>query len=205
MQFFELKTKLRGFLVFSIRDIEKIDSAFHSQRLSEWREKGYIRKITKEYYTFSDLEANEAVLFLIANKIYSPSYISLEMAFSHHNLIPEAVYGITSVTSQKTNRFKTDFGEFIYRHIKPELMFGYKLVEYKNHNFKIAEIEKAVIDYFYLNPHFKNENDFVEMRFNGEEFMQKANLEKLNNYIAAFNNKLLEKRVKKFLNYINCA
>ncbi|MEA2065469.1 MAG: hypothetical protein U9O66_04230 [Patescibacteria group bacterium] len=205
MQFFELKTRLSNFLVFSTKDIEKIDSEFHSQRLSEWQAKGYIKKITKEYYIFSDLEINESVLFLIANKIYSPSYISFEMAFSYYNLIPEAVYGVTSAASNKTNNFKTDFGEFIYRHIKSELMFGYKLIKYKDQSFKIAEIEKALLDYFYLNTRLKTENDFIEMRFNGEEFKVLANIDKLNKYLKVFNNNALEKRVKKFLKYINYA
>lgn len=205
MQFFELKTRLSNFLVFSTKDIEKIDPAFHSQRLSEWQEKKYIRKIKGRHYLFSDLEINEPVLFLIANKIYSPSYISLEMAFSYYSLIPEAVYGITSVTSNKTNNFETDFGKFIYRHIKSELMFGYKLIKYENHNFRIAEIEKAILDYFYLNSHLKTENDFTEMRFNGEEFRMLADRNKLNRYLDVFDNKSLGKRVKRFLNYIDHA
>jgi len=205
MQFLELKKQLKDFLIFSTTDIEKIDANFHSQRLSEWRAKGYIKKITKDYYVFSDLEINESVLFLIANKIYTPSYISLEMAFSYYNLIPEAVYGITSVTSLKTNRFKNNFGEFIYKSIKPRLMFGYNLLEFKNHNIRIAEIEKAVIDYFYFNPSVKTENDFIEMRFKEEEFKTKANKEKLDRYLRAFDNKSLEKRVQKFLKFINYA
>jgi len=205
MQFFELKAQLGGFLVFSTKDIKKIDSTFYSQRLSEWQAKGYIKKITKEHYIFSDLEINESVLFLIANKIYSPSYISLEMAFSYYNLIPEAVYSITSVTSQKTNHFKTDFGGFGYRHLKPSLMFGYKMIQYKNQCFLIAEVEKAVLDYFYLNSHLKTENDFAELRFKSDEFKSLANIEKLNKYLQAFENKALEKRIKKFLKYINYA
>jgi predicted transcriptional regulator of viral defense system len=205
MQYFELKIKLKDFIVFSVHDIEKVDFEFHSQRLSEWQTKGYVKKITKEHYIFSDLEINESVLFIIANRIYAPSYISLEMAFSYYNLIPEAVYGITSATSQKTNNFKTDFGAFSFRRIKPNLMFGYKLIEYKNQSFRIAEIEKAVLDYFYLNAKLKTESDFAEMRFNGEEFKILANGEKLNEYLKAFENKALEKRVKKFLKYINYA
>jgi len=205
MNFVEFKKKLGSFAVFSLKDIRKIEANFDLRRLNEWQKKGYLKIIRREYYIFSDLEINEQVLFLIANKIYSPSYISLEMVFSYYNLIPEAVYGITSVTSNKTNNFKTDFGEFIYRRIKPELMFGYKLVEYKNHNFRIAEIEKAVLDYFYLNPHLKTENDFIEMRFNSEEFKISADRSKLNRYLKAFDNKSLEKRVKRFLKYINYA
>ena len=161
--------------------------------------------IRSGYYIFSDLEINESALFLMANKIYSPSYISLEMAFSHYNVIPESVYGITSVTSEKTNDFESVVGKFIYKHIRPALMFGYKLVEYKGHNFKIAEIEKAVLDYFYFNPHLKTENDFSEMRFNGEEFKGRADKARLMRYLKEFGNKSMEKRVNKFLEHIQYA
>lgn len=205
MQFLELKDSLKDFIVFSTKDIEKVDNSFHTQRLSEWQRKGYIKKITKEYYTFADLDLNEQGLFFIANKIYSPSYISLEMAFSLYNLIPEAVYGITSVTSQKTHTFKTDFGEFIYRHMKPELIFGHKLVEYKNQNYKIAEIEKSVLDYFYLNSHLRTEDDFSELRFNAEEFKERANRENFYRYLEEFKNKNLKTRIKGFLKYIQYA
>ncbi len=205
MRYLELKIQLEGFLIFSTRDIKKIDSGFYNQRLSEWQEKGYVRKVTKDYYIFSNLELNESVLFLIANKIYSPSYVSLEMALSYYNLIPESVYGITSVTSQKPKVFKNFLGEFIYRHVKPELMFGYKLVGYKNHNYKIAEIEKALLDYFYLNSHLNNEKDFFELRFNKDEFTSIADEDKLANYLEVFSNKSLDRRMKKFLKYIRNA
>jgi len=101
MQFLELKKNLKDFMIFSKRDIEKMDQSFHNQRLSEWQKKGYIKMIRRGYYIFSDLEINESILFLIANKIYSPSYVSLEMAFSYYNLIPESVYSVTSVTTEK--------------------------------------------------------------------------------------------------------
>lgn len=205
MNFLEFKKRLNGYIIFNIRDIRKIEANFDLRRLNEWQKKYYIKMIRREYYIFSDLEINESVLFLIANKIYSPSYISFEMAFSYYNLIPEAVYGITSATSQKTNNFKTDFGEFNYRHLKPKLMFGYKLIKFKNQGFRIAEIEKAVLDYFYLNTHLKTENDFIEMRFKSEEFKVLASIDKLNKYLEVFENKALEKRVKRFLKYINYA
>lgn len=203
MRFLEFKEKLNKFIVFSLNDIRKIKADFDLRRLNEWQQKGYIKMIRRGYYIFSDLRINELTLFLIANKIYSPSYISLEMAFAYYNLIPESVYGITSVTSQKTDNFKTPLGEFIYRHIKPGLMFGYRLVEFEDYNFKIAEIEKAVLDYFYLNPHIKSQADFFELRFNADEFKTIANQEKMMSYLAGFNNKSLEKRINKFIKYLN--
>lgn len=205
MQFFDLKSKLNGFLVFSIKDIEKVDSLFHKQRLSEWQERGYIKKVRQGFYIFSDLRINEQVLFLVANNIYSPSYISLEMAFSLYNLIPEGVYAITSVTSQKTNKFNTEIGNFSYKHIKPELMFGYELREYGNHRYLVAEIEKAILDYLYLNPDIKDAKDFDGLRFNVPEFKMRADMGKFRKYLEAFHSNALSARANKFIAYIEHA
>lgn len=205
MQYIKLKEKLKDFLIFSTNDILKVDPDFHRQRLSEWQKKGYIKKIAKEYYLFSDTEINEAVLFIIANTIYPHSYISLEMALSYYHLIPESVYSITSVTSQITRSYATAAGNFTYRKIKPDLMFGYRLVGYKNHNFKIAEIEKAILDYFYINPGLASENEFAELRFNRESFQGQVNMKKMMDYLAQFNNKALEKRVNQFIKFITHA
>jgi len=205
MQFIEFKEKLKDFAVFSLNDIRKLEADFDLRRLNEWAGKKYIKKIRRGYYLFSDLSINEPVLFLIANTIYRPSYISLEMAFSLYNLIPEAVYGITSVTSQKTNIFKTDVGSFAYRHLKPELIFGYELREYNGYSYMVAEIEKAVLDYLYLNSHLKDINDFKGLRFNAFEFKKKADINKFNKYLKAFNNRALSVRANQFLAYIKYA
>lgn len=203
MNILEFKEKLKDFVAVNLNDIRKIDAGFDLRRLNEWQEKGYIKMIRRGYYAFSNLTINESVLFLLANKIYTPSYVSLEMALSHFNLIPEAVYGITSVSSRKTNHFKTDFGEFIYRHIKPQLMFGYQLISYDGQNFKIAEPEKAILDYFYLNADLNAAEDFDGLRFNGNEFREQTDKDKLQSYLITFGNKRLEKRFNKFLKYIN--
>lgn len=203
MQYIEIRDNLKDFVVFSVSDILKIDQFFHKQRLSEWQRKGYIKKIAKGYYISADLEINESVLFIIANTIYQPSYISFEMALSYYGLIPESVYAITSVTSRRIYTLRSSLAQFNYRKIKPELMFGYQLVSYQNHNFKIAEVEKAILDYFYANSRIKTEGEFSELRINKETFQEKVNMEKFKQYLNQFNNKTLEKRVNQFIKYIN--
>ena len=203
MNILAFKEKFKDFVAFNLSDIRKIDAAFDLRRLNEWQAKGYIKMLRRGHYVFSGLEINDPVLFLLANKIYAPSYVSLEMALAYYNLIPEAVYGITSVASRKTNYFKTDFGEFIYRHIKPQLMFGYKLIGYQGKIFKLAEPEKAVLDFFYLNTHIEAEEDFEGLRFNSEEFVENSDKDKIKNYLSAFENKKLAQRVNKFLSYIH--
>ncbi len=203
MNILAFKEKFKDFVAFNLSDIRKIDAAFDLRRLNEWQAKGYIKMLRRGHYVFSGLEINDPVLFLLANKIYAPSYVSLEMALAYYNLIPEAVYGITSVASRKTNYFKTDFGEFLYRHIKPQLMFGYKLIGYQGKIFKLAEPEKAVLDFFYLNTHIEAKEDFEGLRFNSEEFVENSDKNKFKDYLSAFENKKLAQRVNTFLRYIH--
>ena len=205
MQYVELKKALKDFTVFSLIDIKRVDSNFCRRRLNEWQDKGYIKKIVKGHYIFSDLEINENALFEIANKIYSPSYISLETALSYYHLIPESVYGITSASTRKTYKFKTQIAEFSYRAIKPNLFFGYNLISYNNKYFKIASIEKTILDYFYLNPEIKNKNDFASLRLNSELFLKQINEEKLRKFLDKFNKKALIKRTNSFLKFLKNA
>lgn len=84
----------------------------------------------------------------IANQLVFPSYISLEYALSYHNLIPERVYQVTSITSKKTTEFENAFGVFTYHNLKPGLFFGYRGTEDENGlQVLIAEKEKALLDY----------------------------------------------------------
>jgi len=205
MKYIELNKFLKDFTIFSLNDIKKIDKNFHRRRLNEWQNKGYIKKVIKGYYIFSDLTLNENVLFEIANRIYNPSYISLEMAFSYYHLIPESVYGITSVSTRRTYRFKTPIGEFIYRKVKPNLFFGYNLVNYKDKRFKIASIEKAILDYFYINPNIKTEADFVSLRMNKDLFLKQINEKKLHKLLKEFVKKTLTRRVVSFLEFMKNA
>lgn len=205
MQYINLKEKLKQYLIFSLRDIEKIDPSFYRSRLNDWQAKGYIKKIRRGYYIFTDQNIDEAILFGISNIIYAPSYVSFELALSYYGLIPESVYGITCASPNKTNRFKTELGEFMYHKIRPELMFGYRLERKNGVSFKIAEIEKAILDFFYLHTDCVAEEDFAGLRFNGEELMRQADQEKLLEYLDRFDNKRLEKRVKEFLIYLGYA
>jgi len=66
MKYLDFKEALKDFTVFSFDEIKKIDSRFHRRRLNDWQEKGYIKKIIKGYYIFSDLKINEHILFEIA-------------------------------------------------------------------------------------------------------------------------------------------
>lgn len=205
MKFIDFKEKLKFFPVFSLIEIKKIDTNFHRRRLNEWQEKGYIKKLIRGYYIFSDLEINENVLFEIANRIYPPSYISFEIALSYYSLIPESIYRITSASTRKTINFSTPIVEFSYKTIKPTLFFGYNLVEYNKKIFKIACPEKALLDYFYLNPQIRSNDDFESLRINSELFAEQVNKNKFLFLANKFDQKRLIKTVNLFMEFMKHA
>ncbi len=202
MQYNIFRSSLKDFTIFSLNDIKQVDPRFHRRRLNEWQIKGYIKKVIKGYYIFSDLEFNENILFEIANKIYSPSYVSFEMALSYYDLIPESVYGITSASTRRTYNFKTSIAEFNYRTIKPQLHFGYEIIRYNDKPFKIASIEKAILDFFYINTHLKIYSDFESLRFDKDIFLQKIKKRKLSAFCRKFFQKTLTYRINSFMEFM---
>jgi len=206
MKFLDLKEALKGYTLFSVQEIKKIDPAFHRRRLSEWQEKGYIKKIIRGYYLFSDVELNEPVLFEIANRIHQPSYISLEMALSYYHLIPESVYGITSITSRKPYQYSTSLGEFRYRYLKPALFFGYELINYQpRKTFKIAYPEKVFLDFFYLNPQIKSPEDFESLRINSTQFWEQIDEHRMGQFVERIAQKRLIHTMHTFMEYMKHA
>ena len=206
MQYLKFRELFKDFTVFSSVDIGSADPCFHRRRLNDWQEKGYLKKIINGYYIFSDLPLDENTLFETANRIYSPSYISLEMAFSYYGLIPESVYGITSATTRATRTFQTPVGTFLYRSLNPRLFFGYNIVNYGGQkHFNLASSEKAVLDFFYFNPSLTTMEDFTSLRFNKDVFFQKVKEDVFFDYLDRFSQKSLSKRIKVFWRGINDA
>ena len=86
----------------------------------------------------------------IAAELIHPSYISLEKALEMHNLIPEAVFTFTCVTTKRPARYETPAGVFDYRYIRRDLFWGYEPYTQQNQTAFVAVPEKALLDYFYF-------------------------------------------------------
>lgn len=87
-------------------------------------------------------------LFLVANHLYGPSYISMESALSHWGFIPEKVYETSSVTINPSKVYRTSIGRFTYKHLEPPYYsFGIKQVPLmKKQTVLMASAEKALCD-----------------------------------------------------------
>lgn len=187
---------LKPFEVFKLSDVLKIYPHFDSKRLTEWQEKGYITKLIKGCYIFNSTKMDQWILFLIANKLSHPSYVSLESALSWYGLIPEQTFTVTSVTTQKTNAFKTEKGHFSYKSIKENLFFGYQALHKEHHQpVLLADAEKALLDLLYFKHTLKNKESIEALRLNTFE-LKKLDAIKLNTYLELFNSHALNIRFK---------
>ncbi len=179
--------------IFSKNDIVLAGGKIYDYQLTLWVKKGYLLKIKNAIYIFKrDYEKIKGEE--IAATLYQPSYLSLESALSAYGFIPEIVYSYVSVTG-KTNRiFDNKFGHFIYRHLKTELFWGYREVRTDTGRYLIAEPEKAVLDYLYLNlSKINSESDFENLRFNEDRLHETLNREKFLQYLQAFEIKKLKR------------
>lgn len=194
MRYLDLRQKLSDQLVFTVSDIKKFDPQFYYSRLTEWQEKGYIKKVCKSFYIFADAELDEVALFAISNQIYSPSYISLESALNYYNLIPEGVFAITAVTTKQPYEISTDIVHFDYRKIRQDLFFGYKVVGEGDRKFKIASPEKTLLDTLYLNSDLSSREAIESLRLNKSVVRELVDQEKFERFERIYQNQSLQKR-----------
>ncbi|MBN1669970.1 MAG: hypothetical protein JXR37_02990 [Kiritimatiellae bacterium] len=202
MRFVQFRRVMARFPVFSLSDIRMVQRDFDRRRLSEWQEKGYIEKIVNRYYRFADIPVDDAFLFRVANKIYSPSYISFESVLSEANLIPETVHQVTSAATRKTVSYSTRIGVFSYRTLNPRLYFGYDVGQ---EGLRVATLEKAILDYLYLHPELKDREDIEALRVDPSELKSRLDLERFEAFLARFDKKALVKRATGFLKWVHYA
>lgn len=146
----EKKLKSLGLTVFTpteFKDVFGVSISTAQSFIKRNLKSGLFLKLRNNFY---QLEDSNSSLFLIANKLYGPSYISLEKALSHHDVIPETVYAITSVTTKPTREFATPRGTFVYQRIKQGAFTGYGPLKFEGNIVFFAEPEKALADYLYF-------------------------------------------------------
>ena len=120
-------------------------------QLSRWVASKKLTQIRRGWYLISKpYRFHEIPPEVIANRVVSPSYISLESALSYHGLIPEETPNPTSVTTARAENFQAMGRLFIYHHIKPDYFRGFSRSQYGEYELFIATPEKALWDKLYL-------------------------------------------------------
>ena len=201
MNYLDFRQQMFDLACFNINQVYMWQPNFDRNNLTRWIKKGLLVRLKQEYFAFPEYKSKADYALYFANRIYRPSYISLHTALSFYGIIPEAVVQITSVTSLKTASFANDFGEYSYKSIKENLMFGYELKPMADgRTLQLASPEKALLDLLYLYPFYDNEQELEELRLDEDFLHDDLNKELFNTYCAQFNSKALEQRVKLLFN-----
>ena len=186
MKLFEIQNSLHkaGLTLFTTAEFRRVTamSATGSRKfLLRYTNLGCFWQLRRGLYA---LREGSLHLWVVANKLYRPSYISLETALSYHGLIPETIYGVTSVTTRTTREFEACETVFLYHSLKKQAYTGYGPMTIDGATVLVAEPEKAVADYLY----------FVHLgrkEWNDRLRSQQLNQQKLWKYLELFERKHL--------------
>lgn len=120
-----------------------------NDKISELIKSGELTSIRRGLYVPGpELDLPIPDLFLIANHLRGPSYVSLESALSYWGMIPERVYEISSVTLKTAKVYQTDLGRFSFKRLSlPYYAFGVQRVQLSEQQVVLmASREKALCD-----------------------------------------------------------
>jgi len=131
-----------------------VDPRHVRRQLSRWVRAGRIHQLRRGLYALvPPYQKVKPHPFLVANRLSRGSYVSLQSALAHYGLIPEYVPVVISVTTARPGSWETPLGVFKFRHINPDLLFGYRRLELGDSQAAfIATPEKALLDLVYLTP-----------------------------------------------------
>jgi predicted transcriptional regulator of viral defense system len=123
-------------------------------QLTRWKNAGRIYQLRRGLYTLAPpYQKVRPHPFLVANHIVKASYVSCQSALAFYELIPENILQTISVTGKRPSSWETPLGSYHFRHVKPALLRGYKMIELGGEQQAlIATPEKALLDLIYLQP-----------------------------------------------------
>jgi len=209
MDYIKLSSVLRKnkLYIFTLGDIRNLFPGEKEKtiknNLIRWILKGYCVKLKRNLYEFIEQGREVKIPDLyVANRLYEPSYVSLETALSFYSIIPDVAAGVTSVTTCATRIFKNKYGSFFYRSCKSNAFTGYGLLLYDGFNLYIADKEKALVDFMYYRLRSNFPLDFREERLN-KNILAKIKWKKASYYATLFNKKTVE-ALKKCKEYVKC-
>jgi predicted transcriptional regulator of viral defense system len=184
-------------------DLSLLVQAFDDQRevirvqLSRWMKQGKVIGLRRGMYTLAETYRHAPLTpAVLASQLYRPSYLSALWALGYHDMIPERVVWLTSVTSRVPKHFKNPFGVFDYRNIKQDCFFGYRTVIQGGAEIFVAEPEKALLDHWHLTEGEWITERLEEMRYQNITLVK---ADRLRSYAERFQSPRLNRTVQRWL------
>lgn len=155
MNFKELVETVSGLSCFTVGFLSAGKQPDHIRpSVNRWVKDGKLIKLHKGLYALAEPWRKSSLEpFVIANKLKTPSYISLQSALAFYGMIPEYVPRVTSITTGRPQTIHTPVANFDFRHIRKKHFHGFTQMQLSSgQNAFIACPEKALLDLIYLTP-----------------------------------------------------
>jgi len=170
--------------VFTFKELSLIwnetDVKLIKKRVYRYTKKGKLLSIRKGIYA-KDKNYDKLEL---ANKIFTPAYISLETVLSREGIVFQH-YGQIFVVSYLSREIICDGQTYIFRRMKSVILTNSVNVE-KEENYYIASKERAFLDTIYLNKNYHFDN------------LSSINWEKCFEMLPIYDNKAMAKRLNSY-------
>jgi len=201
-----LAEKLPLFTFDDLTSVEK-SRGYLGIILHRHEEAGKFLRLKKGVYTTSNYIEKmknrgqlEMFMDFLANFLYKPSYLSLEMVLYRHNILTDVPFHPTSITKNKTIVFQNKLGAFFYYKIKPSLFCGFEASEEFGFSIMRATKAKALFDFLYLRKNILPVKETVkELRLN-VELLKRDDIKELKGYVAMEGSKKMKEIVGHLLN-----
>lgn len=117
--------------------------------LRRYEQKGLVERVSAKLY-INHLNQHFSPQDLV-NNIRPKSYISLESALVEKGIINQSPSALTCVGPTHSQSYHSKSANIVYRKISSDLYWGYEEKATRYNKYLIAEPEKALLDWIYLN------------------------------------------------------
>lgn len=194
--------------IVSISDLINIFATDYSygaahNRIHILTKTGWLKRIKQGLYivneSISSRFQNDLSLIAISSALDNASYVSLAYALNYYQMFDQFTKTITAITTKDSKKYRFDDYIFQFTKVKPEMFFGFEERMESGQVVKIADAEKALIDYLYLDTSFSSASFVFEKL---REHQKSLNLEKLQNY-TLLSNETVKRKIGFFLDQLN--
>lgn len=124
------------------------------QKIARLAKRGWLIRVKKGLYVvisdLTSLSSNNISLLRISNALNNNSYISLSSALQYYGLVDQLLQSVEAVTNARARQYRFQDFTFAFSKVQDDFYFGFSEKRVEGKLVKIADLEKAVLDYLYL-------------------------------------------------------
>lgn len=144
-----LINQTRQYPIFGVEDCQKwfpgTSRGVLLVQLTQYVKNDYLTRLRRGLYILNSEPRPHPLA--IAARLRADAVITAESVLSAEGIIPETSFSVTALTAGRSTRFLLPkIGAFIFRHVEPRLLFGWRLNQYPPYAARVADIEKALLD-----------------------------------------------------------